>query len=58
MPSDPADAKPGLGTGIVEALAKQLDATVTVTGLNPGTRVAITHSNAAAARSTKPDTAV
>ncbi|CAN5528373.1 histidine kinase dimerization/phosphoacceptor domain -containing protein [soil metagenome] len=58
MPSDPADSKPGLGTGIVDALAKQLDATVTVSGLNPGTRVAIIHSNAAAARSTKPDTAV
>ncbi|MEG3143338.1 histidine kinase dimerization/phosphoacceptor domain -containing protein [Sphingomonas sp. RT2P30] len=58
MPDDPADAKPGLGTGIVEALANQLDATVTVTGLNPGTRVAITHSNARGAPSTKPDTAV
>lgn len=58
IPADPAAAKPGLGTGIVAALAKQLDATVTVTGLNPGTRVAITHSNAAGARPTKAVAAV
>ncbi|MFA5965992.1 MAG: histidine kinase dimerization/phosphoacceptor domain -containing protein [Sphingomonas sp.] len=46
MPSDPADARPGLGTGIVDALARQLDASVIVTGLNPGTRVAIIHTGA------------
>ena len=33
--------KPGLGTGIVEALSNQLDATVTVVDLNPGTRVEV-----------------
>jgi two-component sensor histidine kinase len=33
--------KPGLGTGIVEALSKQLGATVTVVDANPGTRVEI-----------------
>ena len=33
--------KPGLGTGLVEALSKQLDATVTVSDANPGTRVEI-----------------
>ena len=33
--------KPGLGTGIVEALSKQLDASVTVLDANPGTRVEI-----------------
>ena len=36
-------AKPGLGTGIVDALAKQLDASVTVLDANPGTRVEIRH---------------
>jgi two-component system, sensor histidine kinase PdtaS len=36
-----AAAKPGLGTGIVEALAKQLDAVVRVAPAKPGTVVAI-----------------
>jgi two-component system, sensor histidine kinase PdtaS len=36
-------AKPGLGTGIVDALSKQLDASVTVRQTNPGTRVEIRH---------------
>jgi two-component sensor histidine kinase len=43
MPKDPASAKPGLGTGIVEALAKQLGAAVEVAAAKPGTRVAIVH---------------
>lgn len=34
-------AKPGLGTGIVNALATQLDAEVAVTNANPGTLVSI-----------------
>jgi two-component sensor histidine kinase len=34
---------PGLGTGIVEALSKQLDASVTVLDTNPGTRVEVRH---------------
>lgn len=38
-----ASAKPGLGTSIVEALAKQLHATVETAGANPGTRVSIMH---------------
>lgn len=38
--------KPGLGTGIVEALARQLGAGVTVTGTKPGTRVSIVHGMA------------
>jgi two-component sensor histidine kinase len=42
-----AEAKPGLGTGIVEALAKQLDATVETTGANPGIRVSVSHKDAA-----------
>jgi len=37
--------KPGLGTGIVEALAGQLEATVTVTDANPGTSVAVAHAS-------------
>jgi two-component sensor histidine kinase len=37
------DAKPGLGTGIVEALAGQLDATVQITDQKPGTKVSIVH---------------
>jgi two-component sensor histidine kinase len=41
MPQDPSKAKPGLGTTIVEALAKQLGANVVASSANPGTRVAI-----------------
>jgi two-component system, sensor histidine kinase PdtaS len=44
MPKNPADAKPGLGTGIVEALARQLGATVEVSAAKPGTRVSIVRS--------------
>ena len=43
MPADIADARPGLGTGIVEALAKQLGATVEVAASKPGTTVSIIH---------------
>lgn len=43
MPDDRASAKPGLGTGIVEALSKQLHASVSVTDADPGTRVSIVH---------------
>lgn len=43
MASDAEDRKPGLGTGIVEALATQLDATVEVTDAAPGTKVSIVH---------------
>jgi two-component sensor histidine kinase len=41
MPTGLAIAKPGLGTGIVEALSKQLGATVSVGDAKPGTRVSI-----------------
>ena len=44
MPIDQEQGKPGLGTGIVEALAKQLDASVTVLDAKPGTRVEIRHN--------------
>jgi two-component sensor histidine kinase len=39
----PAGEKTGLGTGIVEALSKQLDASVTVLDAKPGTRVEVRH---------------
>lgn len=38
---DVATAKPGLGTGIVEALAKQLDAVVSIRSAHPGTLVSV-----------------
>jgi two-component system, sensor histidine kinase PdtaS len=44
MHGDHANARPGLGTGIVEALSKQLDASVSITDAHPGTRVSIVHS--------------
>lgn len=44
LPADPADAPPGLGTSIVRALAQQLEADITVTSANPGTRVSIDHT--------------
>ena len=44
MPRDGADAKPGLGTGIVEALARQLDAAVSVASSETGTTVSIVHT--------------
>lgn len=43
MPRAHSAAKGGLGTGIVDALSKQLGATVTVTSANAGTRVSIVH---------------
>ena len=44
VPKDQAKAKPGLGTGIVEALAKQLGASVRLETANPGTLVSILHA--------------
>lgn len=43
-PETLADAKPGLGTSIVEALASQLHATVETKGGDPGTTVSVTHT--------------
>jgi len=40
MPADPS-AKPGLGTSIVQALAKQMKADIKVADANPGTAVSI-----------------
>lgn len=46
MPSGPEPAKGGLGTSIVQALAKQLGAEVRVTDAGPGTRVSLAHRDA------------
>ena len=43
MPPGEDDGKAGLGTGIVEALSRQLDASVTVLDAEPGTRVEVRH---------------
>ncbi len=43
FPGDHKQTVPGLGTGIVNALATQLDAAVEVTSANPGTLVSIIH---------------
>ena len=48
MPKDAASATPGLGTSIVEALAKQLGARVQVIGGHPGTTVSIVHTQISA----------
>jgi len=48
MPDDPASATPGLGTSIVEALARQLEARVQVESAHPGTRVSIIRTRIAA----------
>jgi two-component sensor histidine kinase len=45
-------SKPGLGTSIVQALAKQLRADVEVASCHPGTRVSIIHKHAALASAT------
>ncbi|RJF93181.1 sensor histidine kinase [Sphingomonas cavernae] len=46
MPVDPGSGRPGLGTSIVEAIAKQLDARVRIADANPGTAVSIVHARA------------
>jgi two-component system, sensor histidine kinase PdtaS len=51
MPSDAASAKPGLGTSIIQALAKQLQAVIRVSGANPGTAVSVAHTQIAAIHS-------
>ena len=44
IPADPALSKPGLGTGIVEALSRQLQAEIQIKDANPGTIVSLTHT--------------
>lgn len=46
LPGSHAEAKVGLGTGIVNALAGQLDAIVAVTDNGPGTMVTVSHLGA------------
>jgi two-component sensor histidine kinase len=48
MPTDAADAKPGLGTSIVQALTKQLQAVIRITDAKPGTAVSVVHAPIAA----------
>ncbi len=48
MPADPEAVEPGLGTSIVEALAKHLKANVQVANAGPGTAVSIMHAQGAA----------
>jgi len=43
MPSGHAPAKAGLGTSIVQALAKQLGAVVNVAAAHPGTNISVVH---------------
>jgi two-component system, sensor histidine kinase PdtaS len=45
MPAEPTSAKAGLGTSIVQALAKQLGANVSIADVNPGTRVSVVHAH-------------
>ena len=42
-PETAARKKPGLGTGIIEALASQLDGQITISSKHPGTSVTVTH---------------
>jgi two-component system, sensor histidine kinase PdtaS len=51
MPKDAANAKPGLGSSIVQALAGQLQATIRVSESHPGTMVSVAHSQIAAVQS-------
>jgi two-component sensor histidine kinase len=44
MPADHASATPGLGTGIVDALAKHLNGTVSVSNEAPGTKVSVSRT--------------
>jgi len=48
MPAEPVKSPSGLGTSIVEALARQLHARVRVTDRNPGTTVSVIHTQIAA----------
>jgi two-component sensor histidine kinase len=47
MPTGAEKAKPGLGTGIVEALVRHMQGVIDVADANPGTAVTIVHDKAA-----------
>jgi two-component sensor histidine kinase len=44
MPINPAHAKAGLGTSIVQSLAKHLSAKINVADANPGTKISVVHT--------------
>jgi two-component sensor histidine kinase len=50
MPTGPAAAKPGLGTNIVQALTRQLQALIEIGDAKPGTAVSIVHTGVIAAQ--------
>lgn len=56
MAKQTGPTKAGLGTNIVQALAKQMDASVTVTDAAPGTRVTLEHHFTAAQSADAPPT--
>ena len=58
MPAEPTQAKPGLGTSIVEALARQLDARVSVAAAKPGTIVSIVRNRLSAVKDEPEEVAV
>jgi two-component sensor histidine kinase len=47
MPTEPSEVRTGLGTSIVQALARQLSASVETSSANPGTCVALNHTQIA-----------
>jgi len=53
MPVHAASAKPGLGTSIVEALARQLHAKVQVSDAMPGTKISLVHAQVFAVEADK-----
>ena len=50
-----ADSTPGLGTGIIEALAGRLDARISISDARPGVKVSLVHGDGAAQRSLSPN---
>jgi two-component sensor histidine kinase len=58
MPEEPTHAKPGLGTSIVEALARQLNAHVQISEARPGTTVSVLHNQIAAVQDKPEEAAV
>jgi two-component system, sensor histidine kinase PdtaS len=54
MPADAADAKPGLGTSIIQALTRQLNASIKVADAGPGTTVSVGHVQIAVVQGAKP----
>ena len=58
MPDEAAPAKAGLGTSIVEALARQLHARIKVTDAKPGTQVSVAHANVALVGAEEADPAI